>query len=244
MNKTPIPRIHSSSISDQIVTHFKEAFTNHDYKNGEKLPSVNDLAIQFGVSVSSIREALKKLEALELVEMIHGKGVFVRSAPMTWPSRFRSFSETVRESGHVPGAHVLALECVPANSRVAVQLGIGVGDEVFRLKRLRSSDDDLVAIEESFLPSNLVPDLDKIYNEPMSLYQVLELQYNIHLIMAIHTLEAVSLTEEDALILNANTGEPALRMVTVAYDHESRPIEFGYSIFRGDRYRYIVRVTR
>jgi len=47
-------------------------------KKGESLPSIADLATEFSVSRTSIREGLRVLEALHVVEIVNGKGVLVK----------------------------------------------------------------------------------------------------------------------------------------------------------------------
>ncbi|WP_238385378.1 FadR/GntR family transcriptional regulator [Nesterenkonia muleiensis] len=44
---------------------------------GEALPSARELATRFGVTVPSVREALRRLEATDLVELRHGSGTYV-----------------------------------------------------------------------------------------------------------------------------------------------------------------------
>lgn len=44
---------------------------------GEALPSSRELASRFGVTVPSVREALRRLEATDLVELRHGSGTYV-----------------------------------------------------------------------------------------------------------------------------------------------------------------------
>jgi GntR family transcriptional repressor for pyruvate dehydrogenase complex len=45
---------------------------------GRKLPTERNLALSFDVNRSTIREALKKLESLEVIEIRHGDGVYVK----------------------------------------------------------------------------------------------------------------------------------------------------------------------
>lgn len=45
---------------------------------GDRLPNERELAVALGVNRSSVREALKRLEFLELIEVRHGRGSFVR----------------------------------------------------------------------------------------------------------------------------------------------------------------------
>ena len=45
---------------------------------GNKLPPERELAEQLGISRNSLREALKVLEAMDVVEIRHGSGIFLR----------------------------------------------------------------------------------------------------------------------------------------------------------------------
>ena len=46
--------------------------------HGERLPSEKDLSERFGVSQPTVREAIRALETIGLVEVLHGNGSFVR----------------------------------------------------------------------------------------------------------------------------------------------------------------------
>lgn len=73
-----IQKIHKSSVSTQVFDQMKEQLLTGEWKPGEKLPSENELAGQFGVSRVTVRNALQRLAALELVETRFGEGTFVR----------------------------------------------------------------------------------------------------------------------------------------------------------------------
>jgi GntR family transcriptional repressor for pyruvate dehydrogenase complex len=69
-------------VSDQIVTQVREAITKNKYHVGQKLPSENELASRFAISRTSVREALRILEALGLVDIRTGSGAFVAEPPL------------------------------------------------------------------------------------------------------------------------------------------------------------------
>ena len=71
----PIKRV---SVGEQVFTQLKELLVQGEWKPGEKLPSENELAAQFGVSRITVRQALQKLGALGLVETRLGEGSFVK----------------------------------------------------------------------------------------------------------------------------------------------------------------------
>jgi GntR family transcriptional repressor for pyruvate dehydrogenase complex len=50
------------------------------WKPGDRLPSERQLSEQLGMSRASVREAIRGLEAMNLVDVRHGQGVFVREA--------------------------------------------------------------------------------------------------------------------------------------------------------------------
>lgn len=62
------------AIQDQI----KQYITEHQLRPGDALPPETQLAADLGVSRGSVREAIKALESLGIIEVRHGNGIFVR----------------------------------------------------------------------------------------------------------------------------------------------------------------------
>ncbi|MCX7781006.1 MAG: FadR family transcriptional regulator, partial [Negativicutes bacterium] len=65
------------SLTQKVIQQLREAISRGDYKPGDKLPSENELAEAFGVSRTSIREAIKVLAGQGLIEVKRGIGAFV-----------------------------------------------------------------------------------------------------------------------------------------------------------------------
>ena len=63
---TPVPR---QSLSKMVVEKIKEGLISGEIVPGEYLPSENELTERLGVGKSSIREAIKMLEAMGVVEI-------------------------------------------------------------------------------------------------------------------------------------------------------------------------------
>ena len=75
-----VHRIHRKSVSDQVFEQMRELILASEWKIGDKLPAETDLANHFGVSRSSVRQALQKLSAIGMVKTRVGEGSFVRQA--------------------------------------------------------------------------------------------------------------------------------------------------------------------
>lgn len=65
-------------LSIQVADEIESAIINGKLQIGSKLPSENELCIQFGVSRTAIREALRTLSAKGLLSIEKGRGIFVK----------------------------------------------------------------------------------------------------------------------------------------------------------------------
>jgi GntR family transcriptional regulator, transcriptional repressor for pyruvate dehydrogenase complex len=72
--------VRTSHISEQIVQQIEISIIKGDLKPGERLPGERELSLRFGVSRSSLREAIKALHEKGLVEAYSGRGTFIRDA--------------------------------------------------------------------------------------------------------------------------------------------------------------------
>ncbi len=64
-------------LSDSVINAIKRKLAKDDFKPGDKFYSENELSRQLQVSRSSVREAIRILEATGYVTVKQGKGVFV-----------------------------------------------------------------------------------------------------------------------------------------------------------------------
>lgn len=69
----PAHRIQRSTLAEQIEEHIRELIVSDKMEAGEVLPSSIDLAAEFGVSRTIVREAMKSLQAKGLIEITNGK---------------------------------------------------------------------------------------------------------------------------------------------------------------------------
>lgn len=80
--KDPFPSvIRQPNLSDQVAEQMQEFIAQGRLQPGERLPSERELADQFGVSRTVIREAVRSLAAKGLLTVHTGSGMIV-----TWPT--------------------------------------------------------------------------------------------------------------------------------------------------------------
>ncbi|MDQ4028563.1 MAG: GntR family transcriptional regulator [Actinomycetota bacterium] len=67
--------------SELVREQLEAAIARGDFRPGDSLPSERELVDVFGVSRVSVREAIRSLEAVGLVEVFQGRGCFVAKGP-------------------------------------------------------------------------------------------------------------------------------------------------------------------
>jgi GntR family transcriptional repressor for pyruvate dehydrogenase complex len=67
-------------VADQIIDELRMQIATGRYPRGSRLPTERELAARFGVSAPTIREALRALSSMGLVEVRHGSGSYVTSS--------------------------------------------------------------------------------------------------------------------------------------------------------------------
>ena len=210
---------------------------------GERLGAERDLAIDLGVSRSTVRAALATLEAEGVVRRVPGRGggTFVHQRKVD-----RDLSQVVgvpallREQGMTAGSRIVSTSMVAADETVRAALGLGSGAYVFDVVRIRLADGTPISLEHVRLPADRFPGL---LDQPLggSLYELLEEHYGTAPGEAVEHIEVVPAGEDEASILGVEAGAPLLSISRTTQDPEGVPFELSHDLFRADRTTITVR---
>jgi GntR family transcriptional repressor for pyruvate dehydrogenase complex len=80
----PVPRdgrLARPRASEQIFADLQGRILSGELGRGDRLPTERDLAASYGVSVNTVRESIRALSLMGLVDVRHGMGAFVTAAP-------------------------------------------------------------------------------------------------------------------------------------------------------------------
>lgn len=69
--------VSKQSLADELAVQIKQLIVDENYRTGDRLPSIRDMAKSLDVGHPTVREALRKLETLGIVQIKHGSGVYV-----------------------------------------------------------------------------------------------------------------------------------------------------------------------
>ena len=77
-----------------LVNRLKDWVASGHLKPGERLPSETELAQLFHISKPVVREAIARLNALQIIETYHGKGSFVSESSNSMPISIDEMAES------------------------------------------------------------------------------------------------------------------------------------------------------
>ena len=126
--------IQSSRLYEQIVRQIEDSIQQGDLSAGSQLPAERDLAKQFGVSRTAVREAIKALQEKGLVDAFPGRGTFVTSGI---PNAMRRSLDQLVNSGDEEGRAYL------------VEVRDMLEPEIAALAAVRADDEDLGVMREA-----------------------------------------------------------------------------------------------
>jgi GntR family transcriptional regulator len=230
----------------QLKKGLREQILSGNWKTGDLVPAEPELCRDFGVSRTTVRQALAELTHEGLVVRERGRGTFVAPAKLTERAveRLSGFFEDMVALGYPPVSRVLKQEVVPAEEQVAAHLNLRAGARVVEIERLRLVQDEPVLLTTTYLPHKLCPGLENADLTHRSLYEYLQSECGLTLARGRRTIEAVAADARQAKLLHIRKGAPLVSIESVSYLADGRPIEFYFALHRGDRSRFEVELMR
>lgn len=226
----------------QLKTLLLDAIKRGDYPVNGMIPTEKELSEMFGVSRTTVRQAVTELVQEGWLYRVASKGTFVarRKIKQDFIKRLETFNEQIRRTGRKPSTELLDMRAAAMPRQLRNSFGVG-GDERFvYLYRRRFADDEPIVTVETYLPYDrcafvLSHDLAK-----ESLYNVLAARDDTRICRVTRVLEAVAGNARDAEYLNLGRGKPVLLSTTIGYNEAEEPIEYSVARYRGDSNRFEV----
>lgn len=228
----------------QLEEMIKSLIEKKELKPGDILPSEREYAEKLEISRMTVRQAFTNLVNEGYLMRKKGKGTFVSEQKIEQSlSGLTSFTEDMKRRGLEPSNRLIKFHLIPGPENICQRLKIPEHDPVYEIVRIRLADDLPMALERSFLSANLIKGLTE-KDVVHSLYQYIEQTLKLKIGTATQTLEASIANEQDAKLLKINKGAPILGIQRTTYLEDSTPLEVVYSLYRGDRYKFMIDMKR
>ncbi|MBR5306407.1 MAG: GntR family transcriptional regulator [Oscillospiraceae bacterium] len=235
---------HNSSVPlyAQLAKIIEENILNGELKDGEKVPSENQLCKQYNVSRITVRQALAKLEQKNLLYSVHGKGTFVQTKQISQGlSKITSFDKTLEEKGLKGYTEIeqYTKSKIPENIK-----NIFNSENIHRLCLVGYANDMPLVYYNSYLKSYIAEEMYPIAKKweaekqgfsTWNIYKELKIQ---HLLME-QKITAVIADNHIAKILHISKGDPVVKMETYAYEKNAL-VEYKIAYYRADKYSFTI----
>lgn len=221
----------------RIHNQIKRDIENHVYKVGDRIPAERQLAVKFGVSRMTLRQAIKTLEEEGILERRLGSGTYVASQKVQEKmSGIMSFTEITRANGQTPSSKLISYQVGQPSLSEKERLNLPVGEDILRMERIRYADDTPICHEVVAIPYKLVENSNK---EEISthLYRTLE-ERNYQIGRVTEHISAAIANENDARLLNAKKGEALITRRQVTELADGKPFEYTRARYVAERFEF------
>jgi GntR family transcriptional regulator len=217
------------------------------YKVGGLLPTELELCDSYGISRSTVREALRKLRDAGLISRQRrvGTKVLARVPSASYRQPTNSISDLLQYADDTR-VEVLATKNVACDRPLAEQLDCRVGRRWLRIDSLRHipGNSDPICMTTAFLDGRL-PDLERhLEGNHGPISAMLERVYNVRIGRIEQSIQAIALGKRQAKLLKADPGSPALLATRRYYREDGTLIELSRAIHPSDRFTYVTSLVR
>ena len=171
--------LNKDSVVVMVIERIKEALINKELKPGDYLPSGAELSKNLGVGNSSIREAIKMLQALGVVEVIRGRGTIIRKHPkedIIDPLMFQLIMEKANTKDILdfrilfePGSTIMAMKRATKKDIEKIEKTVDNFETAIKNGTQKAEDD--IAFHSAILQSTYNPFVIKIGETILQLYK-------------------------------------------------------------------------
>ncbi len=221
----------------QIAEIFRRQIQKGILNPGDALPPEHELAARYGVSRMTVRRAIAELAARGLVYTQRGKGTFVARPRLdSVVFELDNFYEEMRQKKIPVSSQILEVRVV-RGGKEAEKLGIPPETRCLYLRLLvLAGEEPLVYERKHVVYAKQKPIVEAEIKDP-SLSNLVATHAEKLPVRSKRVLQVSVANEEEAGVLGVAVGTPVFLVEQVLYDAEGRPVGWGKSVYRGDRYK-------
>lgn len=221
---------------------------NEELMPDQLIPSERELIEIHQISRTTVRKAIEELVNEGHLYKIHGKGTFVKGRRFAQGLiNLTSCGDSLRDQGFNIDVKLLDSGIIEPSNLILHNLHLQKGEKVFLTKRVFYGDDDPINFATSYIPLKFVRGIEKHDFSQESLYKTLEGEFNVKILKADRTIEAVLASENERNALKVEKKHPLLKFTGWVYGHlegMEKLIEYFVSYYRSDRSKFYIEQNR
>lgn len=232
--------------AQRVYLSLRDEITSGSRLAGNVLDGEHALARSFGVARVTVRRALAALVEDGLIERRPGLGTVVRApacSTRTVTADCATLLPQLLEMDQQTTARLLAFAYVDAPASVAKALRLDASERVQRAVRVRSIEGQPFSHLTTHVPEAIASGYSEADLATMPLFRLLE-RSGVRVDHAQQTISATLATPETAPALELQVGAALIALTRVVYDEAGRGIEHLQALYRPDRFRLEMSLSR
>lgn len=226
----------AKSVIDQVNDILLEKIRREEFESSGRLPPESKLAEELGVSRTTLRTALTRLEAEGLVTRRQGDGTFINKRVMEVSTKLGGiwdFQCLIEESGRKPHVQKLSTRLQTATLQDLETLDILEGEQVVIMVRLFLADDQPVIFSTNTFPARyLKAEIDpQEFNISLPIHDLLKKYFDQEIAYSISDISAVLSSAELVNTLKIKKGTPIFQFCDLFYNAQDRPLMRGLNYY-------------
>ncbi|HEX3779585.1 MAG TPA: GntR family transcriptional regulator [Pseudonocardiaceae bacterium] len=223
----------------QVAQHLRATILASPHEGTSRLPVEEELAAHYGISVMTMRQALRELEDEGLITRQRRRGTFINPPTAPRPMRLLGSVDAVVVQQASAEVVVMEVESCSPPSEFAAYFPPEDG-KVLRFRRLRKEGGVVTSYAENFVVAEIGTMIDVADLRTMPMTAVLRDRLNIRIGLIEDTAEATLPAPDIADLLEIPLTSPVLYCVGITHEVDGRVVDIASIHYRGDRFKFAV----
>ena len=217
----------------QIENYVLDLIQSDRIKEGEFIPSEKQLSEEFNVTRMTVRSALNNLARDGYISRQPGIGSKVIKNHITDNiATVTSFTKEMTGKGYEVSNIVHDFMIVEADEELKDNLSLELGENVWRVKRIRLANEERISYMITYMPVKLFPNLKRSHCEG-SLYEYIESECQFEIAASNRSVKAMISNEELMEVLELEESEPILYIKQTSALSNGEVFEYSHTYHLG-----------
>ncbi len=229
---------------EQLAALLGNEIVSGRYRAGDRIPSEQSIAEQYGLSRVTVRHALAILGERGFLVSRQGKGTFVSESPVLTDEKLKSASFTYSRlrDKRIPDTEILYAGLRKCGSELAGLSGMNGNDMIGAVRRLRFVDKVPAVLEYDYFPGS-ISDVVTMDLQNMSLIALLDDKYGLKAKIFENRFRIIEADRDTAALMQVETGAPLLGVFETVMTEDGSVIYYNDQIIRPEIYEYRLRYS-
>jgi len=225
-------------VTTQINQIIRERIQSGTYHPGDRLPSESELAVEFGVSRSTLRLAVNSLVSEGVIIRRHGDGTYVNQHAFQFNAQLQnlwSFPQLISESGHTPDVRGLGSFTRQPSIKEIQSLELDQNHQVYVLERLFYADQIPVIFSTNIIPISYFIDPQFRMDTDLTIYEFMKEYCDLELVFSTSEIHSAKSDNHIGNLMQIQPNDPLICFHDLFFTRDGKPVVFGVNYYNDQK---------